>query len=115
LDLLSVFIKSFPTDGYLIKIWHNNIDDSFKQQLRNNSKDIIECMEALAKVSQEDLTTSENANKLNTKIQGSSKSAEVFYANQAAKYSGTTTSTNLSYIPIFRRTSQSLWDTRFAF
>jgi len=108
LDLLSVFIKSFPTDGYLIKIWHNNIDDSFKQQLRNNSKDIIECMEALAKVSQEDLTTSENANKLNTKIQGSSKSAEVFYANQAAKYSGTTTSNGQSFVPLPRPTNTSV-------
>jgi len=108
LDLLSVFIKSFPTDGYLIKIWHNNIDDTFKQQLRNNSKDIIECMEELAKVCQEDLSTSEHANKLNTKIQGSSKSAEVFYASQAAKYSSTTTSNGQSFVPLPRPANTSV-------
>ena len=107
LDLLSVFIKSFPTDGYLIKTWHN-IDDTLKQQLRNNSKDIIECMEELAKVCQEDLTTSEHANKLNTKIQGSSKSAEVFYASQAAKYSSTTTSNGQSFVPLPRPANTSV-------
>ena len=108
LDLLSVFIKSFPTDGYLIKIWHNNIDDSFKQQLRNNSKDIIECMEELARVCQEDLNTSDNANKLNTKIQGSSKSAEVFYSTQASKYSSTAKPNGQSFVPLPRPANTSV-------